>query len=63
MLKKPILAVIFWGAQAVECLHELDRVSSQFQVSQKMLGCNTEVADLAELPAVKKANLCHCSLI
>ena len=39
--------------------------SSQVSVSteQKIIDCNTEVADLGELPAIKKANLCHCSLI
>ena len=38
---------------------------SGFSVSTelKIIDCNTEVADLGELPAIKKANLCHCSLI
>ena len=38
---------------------------SVFSVSTelKIIDCNTEVADLGELPAIKKANLCHCSPI
>ena len=49
-----------WNAfmNETECL-------AVFSVSreQKTIYSNTEVADLGELPAIKKANLCHCSLI